>query len=74
MLPGFIESELTDKNDFYMPFLLNTQEGVARMVKAISKKKHFYPFPLRFYFIIKLLHLLPFGIRKKIVALLFNNK
>ena len=59
MLPGFIKSELTDKNEFTMPFLLETDEGVRRMKKAIEKKKRFYAFPLRFYYIIIILKLLP---------------
>lgn len=67
ILPGFIQSELTDKNDFTMPFLLQTDEGVRRMKKAIEKEKRFYAFPLRFYLIITLLNLLPHFLREKIV-------
>jgi short-subunit dehydrogenase len=67
LLPGFIKSELTDKNDFAMPFLLETKEGVGRMKKAIEKGREFYAFPLRFYVIIKLLHLLPYKVVQKIV-------
>ncbi len=67
VLPGFIESELTDKNDFYMPFLLSTKEGVERIYKAIEKEKRFYPFPLRFYLIIQFLNLLPQFLRDIIV-------
>jgi len=67
ILPGFIKSELTEKNDFYMPFLLETQEGVKRMKRAVEKEKQFYAFPLRFYLIISLLNLLPHFLREKIV-------
>ena len=67
LLPGFIKSELTDKNSFDMPFLLETQEGVRRMKNAIEKKKEFYAFPIRFYFMIKILNLLPSYLREKIV-------
>ena len=67
ILPGFIKSELTDKNDFNMPFLLETDEGVKRIIRAIEKEKRFYAFPLRFYLIIKLLNLLPSFLREKIV-------
>jgi short-subunit dehydrogenase len=67
ILPGFIKSELTDKNSFHMPFLLSTQEGVQRIVKAIEKEKRLYAFPLRFYLIISFLNALPQFLRDKIV-------
>jgi len=67
ILPGFIRSELTDKNSFHMPFLLDTNEGVRRIVDAIAKEKRFYAFPLRFYLIISLLNFLPQYLRDKIV-------
>lgn len=67
ILPGFIDSEMTQKNQFKMPFLLTTQAGVNRIMRGIEKKKHFYPFPLRFYVIIKMLLLLPQFLRDRIV-------
>ena len=67
LLPGFIKSELTDKNSFHMPFLLSTKEGVQRIVKAIEKEKRLYAFPLRFYLIILFLNALPQFLRDKIV-------
>ena len=67
ILPGFIVSEMTDKNSFKMPFLLNTQDGVKKIIKAIEKEKRIYAFPLRFYFIISLLNVLPHFIREKII-------
>nr|WP_275846340.1 SDR family NAD(P)-dependent oxidoreductase [Sulfurimonas sp. SAG-AH-194-I05] len=67
ILPGFIKSELTDKNNFHMPFLLSTENGVKRIKKAIDKNKKMYAFPLRFYLSIRLLNLLPNFLREKIV-------
>ena len=67
ILPGFIKSELTDKNEFNMPFILQTKEGVERILKAIEKEKRVYAFPLRFYLIIQILNLLPNFLREKIV-------
>ncbi|WP_297432604.1 SDR family NAD(P)-dependent oxidoreductase [Sulfurimonas sp.] len=67
ILPGFIKSELTDKNEFAMPFLLSTKEGVSRMKQAIDKGKEFYAFPLRFYLIIRLFNLLPSFLSQRIV-------
>ncbi len=73
ILPGFIKSELTDKNEFFMPFLLETREGVRKMVNAINKGKEFYAFPLRFYYLIKLLNLMPAFVRDKVVERLSSK-
>jgi len=67
ILPGFIKSEMTDKNKFNMPFLLETEDGVKRIMKAIQTEKRIYAFPLRFYLIIRALNLLPKFLREKIV-------
>ncbi len=67
ILPGFIKSELTNKNEFSMPFLLETKDGVERMKKAIDKGKEFYAFPLRFYLIIRFFNLLPSALSQRIV-------
>jgi len=67
ILPGFIKSELTDKNNFHMPFLLDTKDGVSKIKKAIQNNKTFYPFPFRFYLLIRVFNLLPQFLREKIV-------
>ena len=67
LLPGFIKSELTDKNDFYMPFFLQTEEAVKKMCRAIEKNRRFFAFPLRFYLLIRLLGWLPYKSVQKIV-------
>jgi len=67
ILPGFIKSELTDKNEFKMPFLLSTEDGVKKIKSAIEKNRRNTIFPLRFYLIIKFLNLLPSFLREKIV-------
>jgi len=73
ILPGFIKSEMTDKNSFKMPFFLSTEAGAKRIYDAIEKEKRFYPFPLRFYCIIKLLNLLPQFLRDKIINSLIKR-
>ena len=73
ILPGFIKSEMTDKNSFKMPFFLSTEMGAKRIYDAIEVEKRFYPFPLRFYCIIKLLNLLPQFLRDKIINSLIKR-
>jgi short-subunit dehydrogenase len=72
ILPGFIKSELTDKNKFYMPFLLDTTEGAKIIKRAIDRDKKFYPFPTRFYTLIVIFKMLPSFLKQKIIKLMFR--
>lgn len=44
--PGYVKSPLTDRNDHPMPFLLETDDAVARMVQAIRRRDPLLTFPL----------------------------
>ncbi|MDT8337659.1 MAG: SDR family NAD(P)-dependent oxidoreductase [Sulfurimonas sp.] len=72
ILPGFVKSELTDKNKFYMPFLLSTEEGAKIIKRTIDKEKRFYAFPRRFYYLILLFKYLPLFLKQKIIKHLFR--
>jgi short-subunit dehydrogenase len=67
IMPGFIDSEMTRKNRFTMPFLLTTEAGVACIADAIERKRIRYAFPFRFYLMIRIVSLLPQSLRDKIV-------
>lgn len=67
ILPGFIKTDMTAKNDFYMPFLMELDEGVKRIIYAIEKNKKEYAFPKRFYYILKVFNMLPISIQDKIL-------
>ncbi|TKI68717.1 SDR family NAD(P)-dependent oxidoreductase [Sulfurimonas crateris] len=72
ILPGFVKSELTDKNKFYMPFLLSTEDGAKIIKRAIDKERRFYAFPRRFYYLILLFKYLPLFLKQKIIKHLFR--
>ena len=67
ILPGFIKTDMTDKNDFYMPFLMDLKSGVDRIVYAIENEKKEYAFPKRFYYLIKLFNILPLSVKDMIL-------
>ena len=67
VLPGFIESEMTAKNSYEMPFMIGTSEGVRKIRTAIEKSKEFYVFPLKLYYFIRFVNLLPSFLRESIV-------
>lgn len=74
ILPGFIKTEMTDKNSFKMPFLMELDEGVKRVVNAIDKNKKEYKFPKRFYFIVKAISILPIHLKDRVIKYFHFNK
>ncbi|NPA11354.1 MAG: SDR family NAD(P)-dependent oxidoreductase [Epsilonproteobacteria bacterium] len=67
ILPGFIKTDMTAKNNFYMPFLMELDEGVDEIEYAISNNKKEYAFPKRFYYVIKLFNALPLNLQDYIL-------
>ncbi|MBU0631852.1 SDR family NAD(P)-dependent oxidoreductase [bacterium] len=74
ILPGFIDTPLTQKNGFSMPFLMSLEEGSKRIVKAIEKKKRIYAFPLRFYMLIKAIDMLPHSLKERLISKITSKK
>lgn len=67
IMPGFIDSEMTQKNRFKMPFFMSREKGIARITHAIERKRMRYAFPFRFYLMIRIVLLFPQSLRDKIV-------
>lgn len=57
--PGFIDTPLTEKNDFAMPMLMPVEKAVAAMIAGFEKGGFEITFPRRFTYILKLLRILP---------------
>lgn len=57
--PGFVRTPLTDRNPFPMPFLMEPEEAVERIVRGLAGDAFEIAFPRRFVWILKLLGLLP---------------
>ena len=61
--PGFVKSELTDKNDFPMPFLMETEEAGERIASALVGSDRFeIAFPHRMVWLMKTIRFLPYPI------------
>jgi short-subunit dehydrogenase len=65
--PGFVRSEMTDQNEFAMPFRLEADAAARRIVRAIDARRSLYRFPLPTSLAIRLLGLLPNGIYDRLV-------
>jgi short-subunit dehydrogenase len=44
--PGFVKTPMTDKNEFYMPFLMNVEKAAKIILNGIKKEKKIIQFPL----------------------------
>lgn len=58
--PGFVRTPLTDRNDFPMPFLIEVDEAVDRIVAGLATKRFEVTFPRRLAVLMKLLRVLPY--------------
>lgn len=57
--PGFVKTPLTDKNDFWMPFLIDSGLAAQRIVEGLKTNKFEITFPKRFSYLLKAVGLLP---------------
>ncbi len=57
--PGFVRTPMTDKNEFYMPFLMDVNKAADIIVKGIKKEKKVIQFPLPIVLGSKILSIMP---------------
>jgi len=57
--PGFIDTDMTNKHKYKMPFLMNVDEFAKKMVNAIEKKKKTYVTPWQWRFVIPFIKIVP---------------
>ncbi len=59
ILPGFIKTPLTDKNEFPMPFLMPAEKAAKRIVSGLQSNRFEVTFPKRFTWMVKATAALP---------------
>ena len=57
--PGFVQTPMTSKNDFPMPFLMQPDEAADCMIRGIAARKRRVNFPIRLWLNLKLASLVP---------------
>jgi short-subunit dehydrogenase len=57
--PGFVRSEMTAKNKFKMPFLMDAERAAGIIIKGLKKEKRIIQFPLPTVIGAKIIGLLP---------------
>jgi NAD(P)-dependent dehydrogenase (short-subunit alcohol dehydrogenase family) len=60
--PGFVDTPLTRKNRFAMPFLMSAEQAAARIVTKLDAGSFEIAFPRRMVWLMKLLRCLPYGV------------
>ncbi|AXR07175.1 SDR family NAD(P)-dependent oxidoreductase [Salinimonas sediminis] len=71
--PGFVETPLTDKNDFDMPMMIKVDKAASDLLYGIEKNRKSIFFPTRFGLIMRFLHILPTSVQRKL-SLTMRNK
>jgi short-subunit dehydrogenase len=57
--PGFVDTPLTRKNNFDMPFLMDVDQAASRIIKNIASRPRVYSFPKRLRGLLLISKLLP---------------
>ncbi len=65
--PGFVETPLTDVNDFPMPFRLSATNAAQRMIDGIEGKRFDISFPKRFTWVLKSFACLPANLKFRLL-------
>lgn len=68
--PGFVATQLTDKNDFAMPFLMTPEEAAHRIRRGMERGRFEIAFPLRLALALKAAACLPYAPYFALVRLL----
>ena len=58
--PGFVDTPLTRKNRFSMPFLMTPEDAASRIIRQLDRGGFEISFPRIFVWILKVLRCLPY--------------
>lgn len=72
--PGFVQTPLTDRNDFPMPGKITAQKAAGIIIKGLKKRQFEIRFPLLFTLILQIIGALPSSLRFKITSGMARNK
>lgn len=65
--PGFVESPLTARNDFAMPFIMPTEAGAREVLRAIRRRSREHRFPWQLAALSRLGRVLPAAIYERLL-------
>ncbi len=71
--PGFVQTELTAKNDFTMPALQTPEQAAQAIIQGFSRGDFEIHFPRRFTNTLKLMQMLPYRLRFALLTRFLKN-
>ena len=71
--PGFVQSRLTEKNTFDMPFLMTSEKAANIIYEGLQKEKYEITFPLPMLILFKALRILPRSIYFWVVKIITKS-
>ena len=72
--PGFVKTELTEKNNFLMPALQTPEQAAQAIIKGMEKGQFEIHFPRRFTTILKLMQMIPYRWRFFLIKRFVNQE
>lgn len=57
--PGYINTPMTKRNRFHMPFLMNLHDATAKIISSVANNEKFIVFPKQIYYLIKIFNIFP---------------
>jgi short-subunit dehydrogenase len=61
--PGFVETPMTDKNNFKMPMIITPKKTAGYIIKGLNRNRFEIDFPKTFTFLLKIVSILPYCIK-----------
>jgi short-subunit dehydrogenase len=71
--PGFVKTPLTARNDFPMPFAVDSETAVKKIIQGISKRKWIIAFPWQLVWIMNFIALLPLKLQTRLLRRMSRN-
>ncbi|MCD8522180.1 MAG: SDR family NAD(P)-dependent oxidoreductase [Saccharospirillaceae bacterium] len=71
--PGFVQTPLTDRNDFPMPGKIDAEEAAIIIIKGLKRRQLEIRFPFLFTLILRIIGALPARLRLKITSAMARN-
>lgn len=72
--PGFVQTPLTDLNDFPMPMRISAEESARRICKGLERRSHEIRYPTLFALMLRTLAILPSRLRTRLLLPMSPNR